>query len=289
LLLVNPSAGGRKSKRAIAAARRFFCPPKWRLLTHTLSGPKEASALALQAARKKYFAVLVAGGDGTVNEVAGALAFTKTRLGIIPSGTGNGFARALGIPLDYDKACQALERGRSFKCDLGLLSNGRFFANVCGVGIDAWIAERANRLRWMNRYSGFLRYFMAGLHSLSGFKAGQLQVRLGSRIHKAPLLLAVIANSEQYGFGTVIAPGAGLDDGLFDVVLLSPLTFLQFLKNFLRLYQRKPLLGSLRFHAKEIEISSNSGAIPVHLDGEPAGWTPVKVSLKRRALEVLIP
>ena len=274
----------------IEAATQYFCKPRWRLFIHVLAGPEEAYVLAAQAAARNYYAVLVAGGDGTINEVAGALALKKTLLGVIPSGTGNGFARALGIPLNFKKACRALANGTEIKCDVGFLDNKRVFVNICGVGMDAWIAHRANDLRWIGRYSGFLRYFLAGLHGVLSFRASELKVRVGKETFQETYLLAVIANSEQYGFGTVIAPGASVNDGDFDIVLISPLSLAQVFKNFFRLYQHKPLLGSTRLKGQEVEISSVQGhKVPLHLDGESAGHAPMKLKLKRKALNVLVP
>src|SRR5687767_4722106 len=89
-LLVNPKSGGRKVNRILAAASRHFPAPAWRLLAHVLTGPEEAYLQARKSARAGHWAVLVAGGDGTINEAARALVGSRTRLGVIPGGTGNG-------------------------------------------------------------------------------------------------------------------------------------------------------------------------------------------------------
>ncbi len=289
-LLINPSSGGRRVNRVLESAGRHFQGPEWRLLAHVLGGPGEAYLLARASARAGRWAVLVAGGDGTINEVARALLGSKTRLGVIPAGTGNGFARALGLPMGIEKACRALVGAGSFACDAGILDRQRIFVNVCGVGADAWIAARANELRWVTRVSGFLRYAGAGLMSVTGFRPPSLSIKAdGLKVFEGPVMAAVVANSEQYGLGTVIAPGARLDDGRFDLIVVPPLPLLSFLAASLRMLRGLPVRQALRLTPRSVEIRVLEGRAPVHLDGEPAGFAPLRIRMKRSALRVLRP
>src|SRR5688572_27862710 len=113
-LLINPSSGGRRVNNVLESAGRHFQGPDWRLLAQVLRGPEEAYVLARASAEAGRWAVLVAGGDGTINEVARGLLGSKTRLGVLPAGTGNGFARALGLPMGMEEACKALLGAESF-------------------------------------------------------------------------------------------------------------------------------------------------------------------------------
>lgn len=257
---------------------------------HVLSGPEEAYVLALQAARKNRYAVIVAGGDGTINEVARALAGRKTALGIIAVGTGNGFARDLGIPLNPEKACIVIAAGKISRVDLGSLNDERVFVSICGAGFDAWAARRANQLRWINRFSGFLRYLVSGMLTSIEFKAPKIRVTVDSKSYEGPCLLVTVANGEQYGFGATIAPGASLNDGKLDVIILPPLNVISLLRNVLRLYTKKPLIGAHRLIGKKIHIEGLEGAeIPLHVDGEAVGLGPANVRIRPRALNVIIP
>jgi diacylglycerol kinase (ATP) len=289
-LLVNPNAGQRRTRRIVAAAEKYFRAPAWRLAVTVLSGPGEAARLAAQAAQRAFYAVLVAGGDGTVNEVATALAGKKCALGVIPGGTGNGFARALKLPLRPEEACEALSRGRLRQIDLGGAGKGRAFVSTCGVGFDAWAAGRANELRWVNRVSGFLRYLSASLLSAFEFRPLNLKVTVDGLAIEGRCLLAVVSNGDQYGFGVSVAPGALLDDGWLDVVLVPPMNLAKLAFNGFRAWQGRALFGVRRLKGKSIVIESlEARELPVHLDGESAGTTPLKLRIRPKALKILLP
>lgn len=264
--------------------------PKRKLLVKILTGPKQAYILARESVRKGCYAVLVAGGDGTINQVARALAGSKTVLGIIPAGTGNGFARGLGIPLNFEKACLIAGAGKISKIDLGTLGRERVFVSICGAGFDAWAARRANQMRWINRFSGFLRYLVSGILAGLEFKPQTLRVTVDSRIFEGPCLLVTVANGKQYGFGATIAPDASLNDGKLDIVLMPPANIMTMLRNSIRLYTKKPLISVTHLQGKKIKIQGIGGnEAPLHIDGESAGMSPVQISVKPGALSVLIP
>src|SRR4051812_13828646 len=115
--LVNPSSGTRSYQKAVETIYRTFLPPLWAPSVHVLAGAGEALVRARQAANAGHWAVVVVGGDGTLNEVLSVLVGKTTRLGLIPHGTGNGFARGAGIPLDPGAACLAIAEGRQKKMD----------------------------------------------------------------------------------------------------------------------------------------------------------------------------
>jgi len=289
-LLINPSAGHGRVNAVISAATHQFREPEWKLLVHVLSGPEEAYVLTQDAVRKKRFAVIVAGGDGTINEVARALSRKKTALGIIAVGTGNGFARDLGIPLNPVKACAVIAATKMAQVDLGSLNDERVFVSICGAGFDAWAARRANQLRWINKFSGFMRYLVSGVLASLEFKAPVVKVSVDGKTHEGPCLLVTVANGEQYGFGATIAPGASLSDGKLDILLLPPLNVISLLRNAIHLYSKKPLLGATRLIGKKIRIESvDKTDLPLHIDGETVGLGPANIRILPRALKVIIP
>lgn len=231
----------------------------------------------------------VAGGDGSFNPAGLALAGTKTRLALLPAGTGNGLARALGLPLDPVRALGLLQAGKTRKIDVIRLGQGRGFVNVAGCGLDADIAGKANELRWVGRASGFLRYLLAGALGLLRFKPLRLESRLGRRVLRGTYLQVALANSPQYGFGTTIAPGARMDDGLMDLVFLSPLSLSQVLRNFPRLFLKQRLLGATYARAKELRLRSLAGPAQLHSDGEAAGSLPLHAKVLPRSLTIFVP
>ncbi|MEQ1757601.1 MAG: diacylglycerol kinase family protein [Vicinamibacterales bacterium] len=249
--------------------------------------PGHARELAAHASAAGASTVIAWGGDGTVNEVASTLAFTQTRLGIIPRGSGNGLARGLGLPLHTGKALDvALGDGEAI-IDVGEL-DGRRFVNAAGVGLDAAIAHR---FAADGRMRGLRRYVELTLREILSYEArSQLVVADGVRIETRPLLLT-LANGRQFGNGAVIAPAAKLDDGQLDLVIAE---------------SRHPLVALLQapmlflggatalpgVTTRRVSHVSISGAAPIryHVDGEPGlGGATIHASVHAGALRVKVP
>lgn len=290
MFLINPGAGQRAAAKVKDLAPALFPAGAWTLEFIELKNWREIRPLALHAVRKGVYGVVAVGGDGTVNQVAPAMAGSRTHLGIIPAGTGNGLARALGIPLDAAGACAVLAQGKVKRIDYGAMDLGRGYANMLGLGWDAWIAVRANQLRWLNKISGFLRYLGAAFLCLGKIGTQRMRLSIDGKKVEGDFLVVAIANSPQYGFGCTIAPMADMDDGRFDVVCLPAIGPLAFLRNAVRLFTREPLIGAAFYRAKKVTVHSTGGQEwPLHLDGEPGGTTPFTVTVRPRALRVLAP
>jgi len=289
--LINPGAGQRAAATVRRLAPQAFPAGAWRLHFHELSNWRQIRVLAAQAARQRAWAVVAVGGDGTLNQAALALAGSACRLGVVPAGTGNGYARALGIPLDAEGACAVIKAGKVRRLDFGAMDADRGYANMLGLGYDAWVAARANRLRWMNRVSGFARYLAAGILCAHHLRPQRLRLTLDhGRVLEGRWLLVAAALSPQYGFGCTIAPEARLDDGLLDVVCVPPSGPITFARNCLRLFTRQPLLGAQFHRSATLRVESlEKGPLALHLDGEPGGVTPATVKVLPGALRVLAP
>lgn len=290
VFLINPGAGQRTAAKVKALAPGRFPAADFDLEFVELNDWRETYPLALQAAHRGAWAVVAVGGDGTINQVAAALAGKACLLGVVPAGTGNGLARALGIPLEAAGACAVLAAGKARRVDHVALDRGRSYANMLGIGWDAWIAARANRLRWLNRINGFLRYLVAALLCLHRVLPQRLIVKLDGRIIQGRFMVLAAANSPQYGFGCTIAPMARLDDGHVDLVLVplgAPWTFAV---NCVRLFTAQPLIGAQFHRARRFSIHAADGEpLAIHLDGEPGGTTPAQVRVRPGALRVLVP
>ncbi len=290
VFIINPGAGQRAAARIAQVAPAVFPADRFKLEYVELHDWRETYPLSLKAARSGAHAVVAVGGDGTINQVSQALAGTACRLGVVAAGTGNGFARALGVPLDAEGACRVLAAGRTRLIDHVEMDKGRGYANMLGIGWDAWIAVKANRLRWLNRISGFLRYLVAAVLCLHRTLPQRLIVRMGRATVQGRFMVLAVANSPQYGFGCTIAPMARMDDGALDVVLV-PLTMpWTFALNAVRLFTKQPLLGAQFHRAKKVSIHSMDGSpLAIHLDGEPGGTTPAILKVRPKALRVLVP
>lgn len=246
-----------------------------------------ARELAAAAVARACALVVAWGGDGTVNEVGSALAFTGTALGIVPAGSGNGLARELGVPLDPPAALAAVLRSAERVIDAGDL-DGRLFFNVAGCGLDAKVArgfaEHAGA-------RGLQRYVRVTVRELFAYVPDELTIEADGTVVRARPLLLSFANSGQYGNGARIAPHARLDDGRLDVVIVGH-------RPIWRVAQQVPKLFSGRIDrapdvttlvAAETTVRA-AGPILCHVDGEPyVGGAVVTVRARAQALRVRSP
>ena len=250
--------------------------------------PGHARELAAGALDRGVTTVLAWGGDGTVNEVASVLAFRDATLAIIPSGSGNGLARELRIPLDPDRAFEVAFDGRERRIDAGEL-DGRLFFNIAGIGLDARVAHRFAADGLARR--GPFRYIELAAQELFSYKPDYHTVVTDGASVRVEALIIAIANGRQYGNGAVIAPAARLDDGRLDVVIVaqrSPLAALaQAPSLFMGQIARVP--GVTCVSATEIEVTS-AHPVAYHVDGEPfVGGVSIAARPHPGALRVIVP
>lgn len=286
--IVNPRAGvaGRRSLEALRNP-----PPALRgLVLRLTEAPGHALELAREAVAVGCELVIVAGGDGTVNEAAHALVgLPHATLALVPAGSGNGLARALGIPLRPEAALEALASGVPRPMDVGLI-NGRLFLNVAGAGFDAAIGAAFQARGRQGGRRGILSYVALSLRHAFRYPAREWRLEADAGSGPLRARLVTFANGRQYGAGAVIAPGARLDDGLFDVVAFDPRTVAELVVTGARLF-----LGGLErsraFRRITTRVAVLSGpAAPHHRDGEPeAAVERYEVRLRSRALRVLVP
>ncbi len=224
-----------------------------------------ATEMAHQYARMGFDAVVAVGGDGTVNEVAKGLCNTQTSLGIIPMGSGNGFARHLSIPVRPQKAIEMLNHSEPICVDYGL-ANGRMFVSTCGTGFDALIADHFAG----SSKRGFMTYLQNILKDVFSYEPQTYHI-VGDGLdvtHKA--FLITFANANQWGYEALIAPKASVQDGKMDIMLMSSHAIIGSASLALRLFagsiDNSHFMDTLR--AREITLERESAA-PFHIDGDP--------------------
>ena len=267
--IINPISGG---KEAQATKRRL---PK--LIMQTLDSTQwlpnivfteyagHATEMAHRFARMGFDAVVAIGGDGTVNEVARGLRDTQTALGIIPMGSGNGFARHLNIPMRANRAIEMINHSEPISVDYGL-ANGRLFVCTCGTGFDALIADHFATAG----KRGFSTYLQNILKDVFAYEPQTYRL-VGDGVdvtHKA--FLITFANANQWGNNALIAPKASIQDGLLDIMVMSHHAILGSAGLALRLFagniDNSYFMDTIR--AKEITLIREQKA-PFHLDGDP--------------------
>jgi YegS/Rv2252/BmrU family lipid kinase len=223
-----------------------------------------AVELSREAADAGYFAVVAVGGDGTINEIGEGLSGTKTALGVVPFGSGNGFAYHIGIRRDITKAIQLLNKCHISKIDTGT-ANGRFFINVAGLGLDATVAFKTK----FNKKRGFIPYFINTLKESINFKYLRLKIITEEKSWEGEYAMAVVANGSVYGYDFTIAPLASLNDAKFDVVLVKKMPVFKYFFLIPRMLSKSIHKSKIveYFKTADIHIENMDGGY-FHVDGE---------------------
>ena len=291
-LIFNPSARGQKAEAFCNQLDSLY--PK--CVVRRTTAPGQARQLAAQAVQEGFATIIAAGGDGTANEVVNGIAdvphgLTSVRLGLVPLGTINVFARELGLPRDPVGAARTLAGGSEMAVDLGLVEFGatgrterRHFLQLAGAGLDARAVELVS---WeLKKKAGPLAYIAAGLKAM---REEQPVIKVeGGRTVSGHLVL--LGNGRYYGGSFEFFPKASLRDGLLDVCVLPKVSMWQGLKTLLGIATGQALRFWPRqhFRAPSITLSSPS-RVGLQLDGEFAGDLPARFSVLPQALRVIVP
>lgn len=291
-VIVNPAAGhgrlrnrGREARQlALETLRACGFDADVRFTT----GPGDARRWAREAAAAGSRLVVAWGGDGTMNEVASALAFGSVPIGLVPAGSGNGLALDLGVPGDPAAALRAAALGRDRTIDAGEI-DGRLFFNVAGIGLDAAIAARfANREPGGRGRLGYLHLTASELMTRG---AERYAIDIGAERLECEALLIAFANSRQYGNGALIAPAAKIDDGRLDLVVVERQPLVRIVARLPSLF-RGTLRDSPGLLMRTIASAGVSGRAPMpfHVDGEPRmGGSMLTVRVRPGALIIRSP
>ncbi len=265
LFIINPKSGT-ESKQSVEMLIPECLPPhlfSCQLRYTAYAG--HASLLAEEGLRQGVDIIVAVGGDGTVNEVARSMRHSAGALGIIPSGSGNGLARHLGIPLSPREALQLIARRSVEALDYGEINGHPFFC-TCGVGFDAFVSERfASSLR-----RGFLTYVQEALTEAMRYKAETYTVDIDGQSQRMEALLIACGNASQYGNNVYIAPEASMTDGLLDVTVMQPFPLAEAPQIALQLLSKRIGVSNRvrTFRCKELRIHREKEGV-VHFDGDP--------------------
>jgi diacylglycerol kinase (ATP) len=288
-LIVNPAAGRRRGLRAADVAERVLAAAGWRVTRRLTSAHREAVDLAREAATEGFEAVFACGGDGTLSQVVQGLIGTEVPAGQIPTGTGNDFARTIGLSHQPAAAAKQALGGHVAEIDLLKVNGGEAWAlNVMGVGFDAQVAERINRRRRLT--GGVCAYLTAVAQELVRCRPTEVRLTVGKATWEGRALLVAIANATCYGAGMRIAPEADIMDGLLDVVLVEHMGRLAFLRAFPRVFRGAHLSHPAvhTWRASECTIKTD-GPSPVLIDGDVHLHTPLHVRVVHRKARFWMP
>lgn len=286
--IINPASGSGKKQHSgmTKAIEKFLDKNIYCGKIKFTQMPGHATKLG-NAFRKKEFDVVVAvGGDGSVNEVGQSLINSNTALGIIPTGSGNGLARFLKIPINIKKAIQILNQGK-IQCIDTMSINGKSFVNCAGIGFDAHISY----LFATHGKRGFKAYLRIAATEFSNYRTEKYKLKIDDIEIERQAFLICFANSSQFGNNVHIAPKAKVNDGLADVVIVKPHPYLSTFVIALQLLTKTAAKSKYveMYQGKHI-IVYNKSTIKVHLDGEPAEFDGnLEINVSPLSLKVVVP
>jgi diacylglycerol kinase (ATP) len=287
LFILNPISGGtNRADRIQAAVEKQFADSGHEVKFIFTEAAGDAVNKAAYGVTEAFDVVVAAGGDGTINEVAGALTGTASALGIIPLGSGNGYARSMGIPMPLDESIRLLREPSFRMVDVGI-ANQRVFVGVCGVGLDAIVSYKFQEFGTR----GPLPYFIVGTREYFKYHPETYIVEYDDKKITVNPMSITVANTEQFGNGAIIARGARPDDGLLEVCITEHVGFLATLRLTHRMFN-----GTMdadkhyhRFQCRQLSITGSKRSGAIHTDGEP--WQrgeKIEITIRDRALKVCV-
>ncbi len=253
--ILNPNAGtNSRQMKAMFLAKLQSIPSSKVWVTEYTNHATELTKLALTENPER---IIVIGGDGTINEVASAMLFTNIPLGIIPLGSGNGLARHLGIPIDFDKALIKAIKGEIITIDAGKWNERPFFCTA-GIGFDATVAAHFAK----RRKRGFFNYLYSTFACITKYKAVEIK-EIGL------VYSFTVANANQFGNNAYISPESDLQDGQLESIEIKPGSFFSLAILGISLFTKKLHLSKLASISslKSLTLHTKTG-LPFHLDGE---------------------
>jgi diacylglycerol kinase (ATP) len=287
LFLINPGSGRKRdSENTADLIHKTYQKANCEVWVELIDFQRLDETLA-EAEKRGICNVYAVGGDGTVNAIGSRLRNKSMRLGIIPRGSGNGFARNLGFSVNVKLAIRQSLAPRSLLVDTGLL-NDIPFLNVAGVGLDAEVA----RLFSMGKQRGFAPYVKSTTEGLLKYQPRDYQVAIDGETHYFEQIVGIIiANGTQWGYDATITPHASLNDGFLDVLVVHKFPLVK-----VGLIVSKMFRGRFPdsnyasvFQAKEIDIFRQEAG-PAQVDGEPFEAKPnLSIRILERSLHLLLP
>lgn len=286
-LVVNPIAG--RGKGALLGQQAMDYLDKsgvgYRMITGSSAQTTSQNLANFLAEEKNCEGVIAVGGDGLVHLVLQHVADTSIPMTVLPAGTGNDFCRTLGWPLDdVETILKKVLSTPTTRVDLGTV-NERWFGAILSTGFDSLVNERANSMKWPK---GPSKYNVAILLELLKFRPRNYEIDIDGKVFSTKAMLIAIGNGRSYGGGMQVCPNADIHDDLLDVMVLSPISKVEFLRVFPRVYKGTHL-GHRAVHVyrgKKVLIRSDAIA---YADGERIGPLPVITESRNSALHTWLP
>ncbi len=284
--IVNPTSGRGSGHGLMDEVRRRLADSGGELIVKVTSGPGDATRLA-QAVAEDTAVVLAVGGDGTVREVAEGLVGRAVPILIVPAGTENVIAHELGLSACASRVVETIQRGRVCAVDAGL-ANGRCFLIVAGVGFDGAVARRLAEER--RGHISHLSYFGPMLKTAWSYGFPVIRVEVDGSLVSEDRGLAFVGVMSRYSIGLRLLRDAVWDDGLLDVCVLRCGNFGRLCLHAVSVVLRRHVesVHTVYRRGERVTITAEE-SVPVEIDGEAAGELPLELSIRRRAIRLVVP
>lgn len=289
-IIYNPTAGREQIEQQLPRILQCLQENGYQTQTHATTGAGSAILAAKTAAEQQLDLLIAAGGDGTIHEVINGLAEGKHRptLGLLPFGTTNDLAAALGIHRNIEESCKMFTRSVSIPVDIGKLNHNRYFVNIAAGGaLTDLTYEVPSKLKTM---LGQLAYYLKGLEKLPQLRASYMRIEYDGNLFEGEVMLYLIANSTSVGGFHKLAPKAAINDGLFDLIIIKKTSVLHFaaLANAALRGEHLNDPDILYTQASTIKVEAQ-GQSKINLDGEFGGVLPAQFQNLHRHIQMIVP
>ncbi|GIN41781.1 MULTISPECIES: diacylglycerol kinase [Heyndrickxia] len=288
-IIYNPTSGRELFKKHIANVLQKLEVAGYEASCHATTAAGDAINAAKIAVERKYDIVIAAGGDGTINEVVNGLAEQEYRpkLGVIPVGTTNDFARALHIPRDIEAAVDIIVKGDTIPVDIGKM-NDSYFINIAGGGrLTELTYEVPSKLKTM---LGQLAYYMKGIEMLPSIRATEMSIEYDGKLFEGEAMLFLIGLTNSVGGFEKLAPDSSVNDGLFSLIILKKTNLAEFIRVVTAAITGNHINDPNVIYTSANRIKVNSTEkMQLNIDGEFGGLVPAEFENLYRHLDVFVP
>ncbi|MGM8215993.1 diacylglycerol kinase [Bacillaceae bacterium W0354] len=288
-VIYNPTSGKELMKKSLPDVLDRLEQAGFEASAHATKGEHDATKAARLACEREYDMIVAAGGDGTLNEVIHGIAeqIYRPKVGILPMGTTNDFARALRIPRDVKKAMDIIIDGTSKKLDIGKV-NDQHFLNIAGGGrLTELTYEVPSKLK---THLGQLAYYLKGIEMLPSIRPVKTRIEYDDEVLDEEIMLFLVANTNSVGGFERLAPKAILDDGYFDVLILKKTNIAEFIFTANKALRGNHIMDEhvIYTHAKKIKVIPEN-TMHLNIDGEYGGELPGTFEMLHRHIEFFVP
>ncbi|TQE89234.1 diacylglycerol kinase [Ureibacillus terrenus] len=289
-IIYNPTSGRELFKKHLPEVLEKLEMAGYETSCHATTGAGDAKEAAAKAVERGFDIVVAAGGDGTLNEVVSGISPFENRpkLGVIPMGTTNDFARALHIPRKIEDAVDVIVKGDTIPVDVGLLNEERYFINIAAGGrITELTYEVPSKMKTV---LGQLAYYLKGLEMLPSIKATNMRFEIDDEIFEGEVMAFLCALTNSVGGFEKIAPDSSINDGKFTMMILKKCSLADFIKVLTSALRGEHLSDPNVIYRKAsiVKVTSNEEVL-INLDGELGGKAPATFQNLKRHIEVFVP